>query len=375
MELSANQLHIDKIEVLNLAGKESITIPFRNQVTFLTGINGCGKSSLLNVLFDSLAIVPAVMQRPALSKFRFWASRVHFNNGECVDTLVMPNPNEKDKDLSDRVEAVIGKEFFDLKKIRAAQELYTVTEEDHSSTFISFDNNPEGEWWKKSFEEGAIKEFCEKRPLAFIYQEDRQTLHNLDNYSIERNSFYWLNYSNSIDERFAYCRSALQVRESTLNKRVVKEIVRLQHETEFASRILESKEYIRARSKLKEIEDIYEKLDKYLVKSNKKIVKDEYDKITLAIADDENETPISWHLLSRGEKTLMYLFLTTYYYKDRVAVFLLDEPEIALHVDWQSDLIKDLVDIAPGNQFIIATHSPSLVMNGWIPNCLDLSKV
>ncbi|TOA79916.1 ABC transporter ATP-binding protein, partial [Vibrio parahaemolyticus] len=47
-------------------------------------------------------------------------------------------------------------------------------------------------------------------------------------------------------------------------------------------------------------------------------------------------------------------------------------PEIALHVRWQKRLIKDLVSIAPDNQFIIATHSPTLVKENWRSKCIEV---
>ena len=45
------------------------------------------------------------------------------------------------------------------------------------------------------------------------------------------------------------------------------------------------------------------------------------------------------------------------------------------HVKWQDRSIKDLSALAPDNQFIIATHSPSLVQNGWLDHCLEISAV
>jgi predicted ATPase len=89
----------------------------------------------------------------------------------------------------------------------------------------------------------------------------------------------------------------------------------------------------------------------------------------------DSEKVIPWHLLSRGEKTLLYLFFAVFLYKSKVTVFLFDEPEISMHVKWQHNLIKDLAELAPDNQFIIATHSPSLVQNGWLGNCLEISAV
>ena len=40
------------------------------------------------------------------------------------------------------------------------------------------------------------------------------------------------------------------------------------------------------------------------------------------------------------------------------AIFIIDEPELSLHVDWQRQLFPTLLKQGTSNQFIVATHSP-----------------
>jgi predicted ATPase len=42
------------------------------------------------------------------------------------------------------------------------------------------------------------------------------------------------------------------------------------------------------------------------------------------------------------------------------AIILMDEIETALHPDWQYQIVNDLVDWGPMNQYILATHSYEL---------------
>jgi ABC-type glutathione transport system ATPase component len=44
-------------------------------------------------------------------------------------------------------------------------------------------------------------------------------------------------------------------------------------------------------------------------------------------------------------------------------LFLIDEPEISLHVEWQRQFLSDLQAIASrsGHAFLIATHSPQII--------------
>ena len=42
-------------------------------------------------------------------------------------------------------------------------------------------------------------------------------------------------------------------------------------------------------------------------------------------------------------------------------IFVADEPELSLHLRWQTKFIKQLHEINPNIQLIFATHSPELV--------------
>ncbi|MOA51157.1 hypothetical protein D3C78_1742670 [compost metagenome] len=43
---------------------------------------------------------------------------------------------------------------------------------------------------------------------------------------------------------------------------------------------------------------------------------------------------------------------------------MIDEPEISLHLDWQSKLIAILARFVPDAQIIVATHSPAIAEYG-----------
>lgn len=60
--------------------------------------------------------------------------------------------------------------------------------------------------------------------------------------------------------------------------------------------------------------------------------------------------------LSAGEKQMLSFIAYNAFYRN--AVFLIDEPELSLHVDWQRQLFSVLMSQQTSNQFIIATHSP-----------------
>ena len=79
--------------------------------------------------------------------------------------------------------------------------------------------------------------------------------------------------------------------------------------------------------------------------------------VTFTMTIDSEKHSILPEDLSHGElkKLNIYTWLRTYGIKD--AIVLMDEPEIALHPDWQYNLPNDLWDWEPSNQYILATHS------------------
>lgn len=62
--------------------------------------------------------------------------------------------------------------------------------------------------------------------------------------------------------------------------------------------------------------------------------------------------------LSSGQKEIIStLFLIWHCTRGAPAVVLIDEPELHLNPEWHSGFFDQLGSLAPGNQYIIATHS------------------
>lgn len=65
--------------------------------------------------------------------------------------------------------------------------------------------------------------------------------------------------------------------------------------------------------------------------------------------------------LSSGEKQLFILLGEALLQESRPFVFIADEPELSLHVEWQDRLVHALRSMNPRMQIIFATHSPDIV--------------
>ncbi len=78
---------------------------------------------------------------------------------------------------------------------------------------------------------------------------------------------------------------------------------------------------------------------------------------------------ISPLLLSSGEKELVKILAISCIATEN-DVIILDEPENSLHFDWQKTLLESITKSAPKTQVMVSTHSPAMIMNGWI-DCVD----
>lgn len=53
----------------------------------------------------------------------------------------------------------------------------------------------------------------------------------------------------------------------------------------------------------------------------------------------------------------------------------MDEPEISLHIEWQQKLIGMIRSLNPNVQIILTTHSPAVIMNGWVDAVTEVSDI
>jgi predicted ATPase len=65
--------------------------------------------------------------------------------------------------------------------------------------------------------------------------------------------------------------------------------------------------------------------------------------------------------LSSGEKQLLIVLGEALLQENKYWVYIADEPELSLHVRWQESLVENLRSINPNSQIIFATHSPDVV--------------
>lgn len=79
--------------------------------------------------------------------------------------------------------------------------------------------------------------------------------------------------------------------------------------------------------------------------------------------------------LSSGEKQILAILLTVLVEDNKPYVLLMDEPEVSLHIEWQKQLIDLILELNPNVQIILTTHSPAVIMNGWVDSVTEVNEI
>ena len=84
---------------------------------------------------------------------------------------------------------------------------------------------------------------------------------------------------------------------------------------------------------------------------------------------------LSLYKLSSGEKQMLIILLTALVEDNCPYVLFLDEPEASLHFEWQQKLIGLIREMNPNAQIILTTHSPAVIMEGWMDSVTEVSDI
>lgn len=97
-----------------------------------------------------------------------------------------------------------------------------------------------------------------------------------------------------------------------------------------------------------------------------------HNEIAFLLPSGKRLTP---YQLSSGEKQILVILLTVLIQDGQACTLLMDEPEISLHVEWQQQLIACIRQLNPHAQIILATHSPAVIMDGWLDAVTEVSDI
>ena len=95
---------------------------------------------------------------------------------------------------------------------------------------------------------------------------------------------------------------------------------------------------------------------------NNKVVNVNADFSGITFTDNRSDKKIMLYSedLSHGELKRLSIYCWLKYNNIKEAIVLMDEVDLALHPDWQYQIVSDLLEWEPSNQYILATHSYEL---------------
>jgi len=138
-----------------------------------------------------------------------------------------------------------------------------------------------------------------------------------------------------------------------------------------SKQLLEKKDLVFFLYKLIEIYDKQKELDnrirkfvsvcnRYLV--DKEIVFDE-SSVSIDIIRKKSSHPVKLNQLSSGEKQIVSLFSRIYLDNHETITVLFDEPELSLSIEWQKQLLPDILASGKCKFLLAVTHSPFIFKN------------
>jgi len=434
------QMKIKRISIYDLHDEYSYMIEFDSKLTFLFGTNGCGKTTVLNIL---TSIVTGKLYN--LADYTFSKIQLDYieGNDNCKKIEISI---DKVNDTSDKMKIKFNNEFFEI--------------EDISNLMERLFRKAEDENWERSFYD--MYPFAEKIKRIFNYVYLPLNRYGNDNRYVEREYFGYINrrryfiqqqnpYNTYLNESLQYISELIKnscmninVQENRINDKfrkdvlsssisisgdmpigkIIKEIENFQWDD-----VLKSKDvYIKTLNDIgvydknlqSKIEQFFEKFKKAYsdyqsnksatnsgiridlawqyaeflkIKSVVELAKENEKKkekvrkpkeIFLEVINDffssnksdkrikinsngqvyfeSHNKNLKLSDLSSGEKQIIITFASLIFglEGETTGIFIVDEPEASLHLEWQSMFVPAILRTNKNVQLIFATHSHTL---------------
>lgn len=377
---------LEKISIFNMPRTNAvITININSgcNILVLTGYNGVGKSRLLNMLVEVLALVKDVNH---VGDQESWLVHLDFESGfqlrgVKIDPDGRPKKNGYEKNVQKlmRGNLPLDEQF---SKIMAA-----AIEEKVDSSYSSKNSDDEGVFcglYLKAAGDGSAREFVKttkvvgfinekvvfgfERPVDFaVFQREKiEGDLNQSLYILIKEFVTTQAVKAGIEEEIRkYLEEYL-----VANKAVKSGREALAGAKKFVASKMADKQVVEEDSSIFSQHEMFVEINKIFSLTSRKLV---YVEGSLSVELKDGKL-VPWPSLSRGEKTLLALFLIVFLNRDG-AMFVLDEPDLSLHIEWQKMLLPGLMAMAPNCQFVVATHSPSLVMHTGSEQIVNMAKL
>jgi len=136
-----------------------------------------------------------------------------------------------------------------------------------------------------------------------------------------------------------------------------------------ADRVLEHlsllNQYLEKRTALREPIDRFLKLvNSFLIQTQKEVIISGNGQLGVNISRSK-KVRNSISALSSGERQLLVMLAHLSLNSNLIGsgIFIVDEPELSLHIDWQEKFVDAIREANPSAQLILATHSPAIILD------------
>jgi len=378
------------------------------QVLILTGLNGMGKTQILNLIYHLFEGDISLIHRLEFSKIE-----LIFDNWNVVlEKKVGSYEGVPDLKVSYKVEGSSTPEVFRYENSDSSKK--------HHSSFLSNKQNLQNERsrieqsWKKAKLVNSSR-LLGLRALLNVHLVKEQRLFKeielpkVENVKLPEGNFV-IKAINTYPEQLntqinKFTRRSLEISQS-LDSLYPKRLIHAR-----AEEILSEKDYTEKATRLKALQtrlrkhDLYEQVEEpisyserdakalsiYLNDLEEKlgVFKELLEKLELftEILNERRFTfkkifinkeegfyfenskgkRLNLEDLSSGEQHQLVLMYELIFNTNENMLVLIDEPEISLHISWQKEFLSDLLKIRrmSGFQVILATHAPAIVNGNW----------
>lgn len=338
--------YLQKVEIYGLWGRYDLVWDLHPDVNVLAGINGSGKTTVL----DCICGLITKAQIPNTRLGMFEKVNLFFNNNKKIthqyikgkDTIrnieKKAKQNKIYKSIISDLKEEEGKKYNQIKSVEVEFESHATSFEDLQMTCEQLND---------AINVDVISTFdAELKPLEAVQKlSDNRVRTELD-WEIHQLQIKYMDYQLNMSRK----KDAI-FKENQGNHFIDNVVIGLKELTYPQKRFLEI-------------------IDELFLETNKKINRDK-NQLEFLLGDRE----INAYQLSSGEKQLLIILLTVLVQDNKPSILLMDEPEISLHIEWQRKLIKYIRTLNPNAQVIIATHSPDIIMKGWMDKVFNIEDI
>lgn len=402
--------YIDRVEITDFWGRKNLECNFKNDVNFIIGKNGSGKTTFINLLINILNVDVSSIGESKFKKViislsdenkeeRIEVEKRFEDNGHGIIDFKMFNknysfslPQSYDRRYNRMIQNRYMEEIQELKSIMdsvvsvSSLSVYRLRNDDNYEVFergeremispVDFrlqDIMNRLVKYQLELEKKANSISLELKSdvlLSILYDGSGISSKNEFNPEEEKKellkAYKHLNVNNKtfekkIDNHISYIVSVMDDLKGEEDEDKIQKLM---------PKFFSSIESIRITRKViersikaeKEREVVFEPINSF-VKILESFMSDKFFKITqngLSITKMDEDI-VNINELSSGEKQVIVLLCEALLQKNLKNIYITDEPELSLHISWQRKIVPSIKKLNPNSQIIVATHSPEVI--------------